>query len=173
MSLGCQRPRLRPPESRGRVHPLLKSSLLPQAEFALYPNFEYVRHVTAYDLALTSPFSMGAMKWRAQEILLLETAAESTEGKKLMKMALQKGDGQGKSYWFRNATHYFVMKYKEELSACFEDETRVEFAFRKRCQPRAKLQPYMKETEAERDERLKSVNTVRILASPACTSFEA
>ncbi|TBU25757.1 hypothetical protein BD311DRAFT_798761 [Dichomitus squalens] len=110
------------------------------------------------DVTISDP-SMGVMKWRAQEILLLETVAESAEGKRLMKMAVQKGDSQGKNYWFRNAAHYFVKKYKEELSACFEDETRVEFAFRQRCQPRAKLQLYMRETETERDERLNTVNS--------------
>ncbi|KAI1784485.1 hypothetical protein LXA43DRAFT_1066736 [Ganoderma leucocontextum] len=100
---------------------------------------------------------MGAMKWRAQELIMLENLAASEDGKKQLKQS-NTDRRDGRNYWFRNAANLFVMKYREEFAGCFDKETTVEFAYRQQRQPHAKLEPYSKETEAEKDERLSTVN---------------
>ncbi|PIL28223.1 hypothetical protein GSI_09635 [Ganoderma sinense ZZ0214-1] len=96
---------------------------------------------------------MGAIKWRAQELILLEKVAASEDGQKQLKKS-HTDCREGRSYWFRNATNLFVMKYREAFSGCFEEESDIEFAYRQQRQRYAKLEQYPKETEVERDERL-------------------
>ncbi|PIL25417.1 hypothetical protein GSI_13307 [Ganoderma sinense ZZ0214-1] len=100
---------------------------------------------------------MGATKWRAQELILLEKVAASDEGQKQLKKS-HTDRREGRTYWFRNATNLFVMKYREAFSGCFEEESEVEFAYRQQRQRYAKLERYLKETEVERDKRLNIVN---------------
>lgn len=97
------------------------------------------------------------MKWRAQELIFLDSVAESDEGRAQIKKS-NVDRREGRSYWFRNATNLFIKKYKEEFPDCFQDETTVEFAYRRQRQPHAKLQRYTAETETERDTRLSTVN---------------
>ena len=97
------------------------------------------------------------MKWRAQELIFLDSVAESEEGRAQLKMS-STDQSEGRTYWFRNATNLFVLRYQEAFSGCFEEESSVEFAYRQQRQRYAKLERYGKETEAERDERLKTVN---------------
>ena len=100
---------------------------------------------------------MGATKWRAQELIFLENLAASEDGEKQFKKS-HTDRREGRSYWFRNATNLFVMKYREAFSGCFEHESDVEFAYRQQRQPHAKLERYLKETEGQRAERLNGVN---------------
>ncbi|PIL33159.1 hypothetical protein GSI_04609 [Ganoderma sinense ZZ0214-1] len=100
---------------------------------------------------------MGVIKWRAQELILLEKVAASEDGQKHLKKS-HTDRREGRTYWFRNATNMFVMKYREAFSGCFEEESDVEFAYRQQRQRYAKLEQYPKETEVERDERLNTVN---------------
>ena len=104
---------------------------------------------------------MGATKWRAQELILLEKTAASEDGQKQLKMS-HTDRREGRSYWFRNAANLFVMKYREAFSGCFEEESDVELAYRQQRQPHAKLEQYPKETEAQREERLNGVNRVSL-----------
>ncbi|KAM5531912.1 hypothetical protein V8D89_014423 [Ganoderma adspersum] len=90
---------------------------------------------------------MGAMKWQAQELIFLDSVAESEEGRAQIKRS-NIDRHEGRSYWFRNATKLFIKKYREEFPDCFQDETT----------PYAKLQPYPAETEDERDARLNTIN---------------
>ena len=62
---------------------------------------------------------MGATKWRAQELILLEKIAASEDSQKQLKKS-HTDRREGRSYWFRNATYLFVMKYREAFSGCFE-----------------------------------------------------
>ncbi|PIL28436.1 hypothetical protein GSI_08470 [Ganoderma sinense ZZ0214-1] len=103
------------------------------------------------------PSKMGAMKWRAQELIFLDKVAASEEGRAQLKKS-NTDRHEGRTYWFRNATNLFVKKYRDEFPHCFKEETTVEFAYRQQRQPHAKLQPYPEETEAERVARLDTVN---------------
>ena len=105
---------------------------------------------------------MGATKWRAQELILLEKIAASEDGQKQLKKS-HTDRREGRSYWFRNATNLFVMKYREAFSDSFKEESDVEFAYRQQRQPHAKLEQYSKETEGQRDERLNGVNQVSLI----------